>query len=188
MGEVTLLRTLAKKSTLNFGRKRYCTVEQLLLTTNGKTYLMFCYWRLSNISFAEDILDELGITTELRIKKPGTVDQVEFRKRQAVAEGNIGIRALAIENAARYQRARRRVKQAYSKAFELRPSVLQAKNQGHRYGSPASGERMVYSDLKRSKMRKFAKKQFKSHMKKFASKASSSGGKQKQKNDIRPPQ
>jgi hypothetical protein len=66
-----LLRKLTKKSTLKFGKYKDCTVETMLgmeLNVN----LISIYYKLSKITFTDDILDELGITEKFRIKKPST--------------------------------------------------------------------------------------------------------------------
>ena len=66
-----LLRILAKKSTFNFGKYKDCTVEQFI-GMKKQIDLISMYFKLSTISFNEEILLELGITDDYRIKKPGT--------------------------------------------------------------------------------------------------------------------
>jgi hypothetical protein len=71
----TLLRTLARKSVMKFGRYPTDTVENLLkMGKHG--YLRLVYFSCSNISFLDDILDELEITEALRITKPGKDPQM----------------------------------------------------------------------------------------------------------------
>jgi hypothetical protein len=65
------LRILAKKSTLNFGKYKDCTVEKLI-GMRKQIDLTSMYFKLSKISFNEEILEELGITSEFRILKPST--------------------------------------------------------------------------------------------------------------------
>ena len=64
-----LLRKLTKKSTLNFGKFKDYTVEHLF-GMKKQIELTSIYFKLSKITFTDDILDELGITEEYRISKP----------------------------------------------------------------------------------------------------------------------
>lgn len=70
MGQATLLRTLTVKSTMGFGIHKELKVGEVI-NLNKKQYLRWCYYNLSNITFTEDILIQLGITEEYRIEKPG---------------------------------------------------------------------------------------------------------------------
>ena len=75
MSDVTLLRTLTRKSTLKFGKFHDLTVQNVLdsQNMNGRSLLRFYYFNSSKISFIDDLLDELNIPPELRIPKPGNV-------------------------------------------------------------------------------------------------------------------
>jgi hypothetical protein len=64
-----LLRKLTKKSTLNFGKFKDYTVEHLF-GMKKQIELTSIYFKLSTITFTDDILDELGITEEYRMTKP----------------------------------------------------------------------------------------------------------------------
>ena len=66
-----ILRKLTKKSKLNFGTYRENTVEHLI-GMRKQLDLISSYFKLSNITFVDEILDELGITEEFRIEKPST--------------------------------------------------------------------------------------------------------------------
>ncbi len=65
-----VLRKLALKSILNFGKLYDYTVSQVL-TLNKHRYLIWVYYNCSHIDFLDEILDILDITEERRIKKPG---------------------------------------------------------------------------------------------------------------------
>lgn len=65
------LRILTKKSTLNFGTYKDVTVDKLIGMKKQKD-LVSIYFKLSKISFNEEILNELGITGDWVIKKPST--------------------------------------------------------------------------------------------------------------------
>lgn len=75
MSDVTLLRTLTRKSTLKFGKFHDLTVQNVLDYQNmkGRSLLRFYYFNSSKISFVDEVLDELNVPPELRIAKPGNV-------------------------------------------------------------------------------------------------------------------
>lgn len=69
--DIIRLRTMARKSVFEGGTCDNCSVQQMLNLKAWKT-LRWIYYNCSNISFLPDILDEIGITEEWRIAKPGT--------------------------------------------------------------------------------------------------------------------
>jgi len=69
MSSFISLRKLTKKSTLKFGKYKDYTVGHLL-GMKKQIDLISIYFKLSKITFTDDILDELGITEEYRITKP----------------------------------------------------------------------------------------------------------------------
>ena len=67
-----LLRTMTRKSTFSGGQYNGVTVQSVInLGITGKEYVIYSYFQMSMISFADDILLELGITEEFKINKPG---------------------------------------------------------------------------------------------------------------------
>lgn len=70
MTQAILLRTLARKSVLDFGKYKDRSVQQVIDLKNVRM-LRWYYYNCSMISFLPDILDEIGITEEWRINKPG---------------------------------------------------------------------------------------------------------------------
>lgn len=73
----TLLRKLSRKSQLKFGSMADMTVQMAIdLGLNGRTKLVWYYYNSSNITYMDDILEELRITEELRIEKPGKCSRV----------------------------------------------------------------------------------------------------------------
>ena len=71
----TALRKLSRLSVLKFGKYYDITIQNLINYRNVKayTYLTWVYYALAQISFLDDILDELGILPENRIDKPGKI-------------------------------------------------------------------------------------------------------------------
>lgn len=68
---IVLLRRLTKKSKLQFGKHKHMTVNDLL-SVNKHSVLIGIYYGLGNITFSDDVLEELLILEEDRIKKPGS--------------------------------------------------------------------------------------------------------------------
>lgn len=64
-----LLRKLSYKSILQDGKYKNQMVKTIIKVDNR--YLVWVYFSLSKISFIDDILDDLHIPVEFRIKKPG---------------------------------------------------------------------------------------------------------------------
>jgi hypothetical protein len=73
-----LLRKLTKKSTLKFGKYKDYTVEHLIGMKLQKN-LISIYFKLSTITFVDEILDELGITEQYRIEKPSTNTELYYK-------------------------------------------------------------------------------------------------------------
>ena len=75
-----LLRKLTRKSTLRFGKHYDLTVEQVLTIDliAGMKYLRWVYYSCSNITFADELLDYLGIHEKIRISKPSKVSESKF--------------------------------------------------------------------------------------------------------------
>jgi len=73
---IPTLRTLTKKSKLGFGRHKDYTVQNLL-DRRKHLDLVAAYYKLTSINFMEEILLELKIQEEDRVKKPG-VDLIKY--------------------------------------------------------------------------------------------------------------
>lgn len=69
---IVKLRILTRKSIPGFGVMKDLTIQDMLNSCQEKV-LFESYYRLGNISFSQDILDELGITGEYTIQKPGSL-------------------------------------------------------------------------------------------------------------------
>jgi hypothetical protein len=70
--ETTLKRTLTRKSILGFGYKEIRDLSiQMLLDLRKHRMLIDAYFNLQKIDFVDDVLNEIGITEQYRIPKPG---------------------------------------------------------------------------------------------------------------------
>ena len=70
--DVTLLRTLTRKSLLKFGQYQDMMVGNVIKIGQAEIeYLVWIYYNSSKINFTDDILLELKITDEFKIDKPG---------------------------------------------------------------------------------------------------------------------
>ncbi|MBW6481911.1 MAG: hypothetical protein K0B10_02505 [Vicingaceae bacterium] len=93
------LRTLTRKSILGFGYQEIKNIRiQDLLISNKQKELIKIYYGLDKISFLDDILEECGITKEMRIEKPGKI--VDYDKRDELV-------AIAMENVKIYRQKER---------------------------------------------------------------------------------
>lgn len=69
--DVLVLRILTRKSVHGYGYENNRDLSvQMLLDLNRHKVMVSSYFGLDRISYMDDILDELGITKDLRIKKP----------------------------------------------------------------------------------------------------------------------
>ena len=71
MSDAIRLRTMARKSVFNDGKYEGYSVQQVI-DLKAFNYLRWRYYNSSMVSFLPDILDEIGISEEWRIVKPGT--------------------------------------------------------------------------------------------------------------------
>ena len=74
------LRKLTRKSRLGFGYRdiKDITVQDIMIMNKHKE-LIKIYFGLGKINFTDDILDELGISEEMRIPKPGKIVDYDER-------------------------------------------------------------------------------------------------------------
>lgn len=114
---IATLRTLTKKSKLGFGKNKELTVDRII-KLGKELSLISAYYKLSSINFTEDILTELGIKEEFRIKKPSANKDAYYK---------------FLESSYKYQ-----IKDNYGGADKLKrnlkpfsKSQLQAFNHGH---------------------------------------------------------
>ena len=139
-----LLRTLARKSVLDFGKYKDRSVQQIIDLKNYRA-LRWYYYNYSMISFLPDILDEIGITEDMRIPKPGKDPMMceALDKLKDIATAGYRINAYETNNTAELgQIARRKAKLQRRKnakyiTFEREDSKrfskgnMAWKNQGH---------------------------------------------------------
>ena len=78
ISESVLLRTLAKKSKLWFGRYNGLSVQQII-DAQHRTYLRWVYYNFTGITFTEDVLEELTISENRKIKKPGIAPEMHTK-------------------------------------------------------------------------------------------------------------
>ena len=76
-----LKRIMTRKSTIGFGKYKHYTVGHLIEMRCFKA-LISIYYRMNGIWFTDDVLNEIGITEEWRIEKPGKdrAKHIEFLK------------------------------------------------------------------------------------------------------------
>jgi hypothetical protein len=74
------LRKLTRKSRLGFGYRdiKHITIQDIMIMNKHKE-LIKIYFGLGKINFTDDILDELGISDDMRIEKPGKIEDYDKR-------------------------------------------------------------------------------------------------------------
>ena len=82
------MRKLTRKSRLGFGYQdiKNITIQDIMMMNKHKE-LINIYFGLDKITFMDDILDELGITEDMRIEKPGKIidySERDLKVRKAV--------------------------------------------------------------------------------------------------------
>jgi len=89
--EVTNLRILTRKSYMKFGRFADIRVGEVIDNFRKKGYLRWVYFNCSNISFCDDLLDELDIAEPWRIEKPGKNPDMYDNVLDCISPVNISI-------------------------------------------------------------------------------------------------
>lgn len=82
MSDRVLMRTMTRKSILGFGAKEYRELSIGMLIDTGRAWqLIQSYFNLDKINFTDELLNELGITKDIRLKKPSKCDSYDEGKR-----------------------------------------------------------------------------------------------------------
>jgi len=128
---VTLLRTLTEKSQLKFGKYEYLTVREVLNLKHPQ-YIRWCYFNLDKISFIEDILNEVKIPEDYRIKKPGKNSELGEKLDKEVWERGYGLSKHINEIVARKAQKGRLIAHAKRDSLQYTKNAMQRLNHGHR--------------------------------------------------------
>ena len=98
------LRKLTRKSRLGFGYRDIKNINiQDILIMNKHKELIKIYFGLGKINFTDDILEELGISEDMRIKKPGKIEDYEQRDK-VVAKALVTVKARKKEEVAAFRK------------------------------------------------------------------------------------
>ena len=98
------LRKLTRKSRLGFGYRdiKHITIQDILIMNKHKE-LIKIYFGLGKINFTDDILEELGISEDMRIKKPGKIEDYEQRDK-VVEKALVTVKARKKEEVAAFRK------------------------------------------------------------------------------------
>ena len=98
------LRKLTRKSRLGFGYRdiKHITIQDILIMNKHKE-LIKIYFGLGKINFTDDILEELGITEDMKIEKPGKIEDYEERDK-IVAKALVTVKARRKEEIAAFRK------------------------------------------------------------------------------------
>jgi hypothetical protein len=126
--DLPILRTLTRKSNLGFGKYADIPIQQIF-DYKVQTYLRWVYYSFEGITFTDDILDEIPIHKEARIKKPGNNPGM---LKLGYLHGASGLKLCIINKVrknrevAKYMQFKKSTHNQY-----FMKSLLQRKNQGH---------------------------------------------------------
>lgn len=97
------LRKLTRKARLGFGYKdiKNITIQDILIMNKHKE-LIKIYFGLDKITFMDDILEECGISEDMRIEKPGKIRDLEERN-ELVKKALITVKARKKEEVAAFR-------------------------------------------------------------------------------------
>jgi hypothetical protein len=135
--DVLRLRTLTRKSTHKFGYEdnKDLTVQQLLDLKKHKV-IITTYFGLDRINYIDDILDEVGITKDLRLDKPAKLRGKEQNEAVRKAVNNMYENKTEKEIMGASMAARKKSRDYSKKIFSdinrsNRKKSLQSKNHGN---------------------------------------------------------
>jgi len=75
---IPTLRTMTRKSKMDFGKYKEKTVQEMLDLIRTLD-LISAYYKLTSINYQEDILTELKITKQYRIEKPSANKEMYYK-------------------------------------------------------------------------------------------------------------
>tara|TARA_Y100000385_G_scaffold152686_1_gene158447 strand:- start:1047 stop:1433 length:387 start_codon:yes stop_codon:yes gene_type:complete len=112
------LRKLTRKSRLGFGYRdiKHITIQDILIMNKHKE-LIKIYFGLGKINFVDDILEELGISEEMRIEKPGKIEDYELRDK-LVAKALVTVKARRKEEIAAFRKMAQEMRENQKKFDE----------------------------------------------------------------------
>lgn len=128
--DILRLRTLSRKSLLNFGKYADCTVQNLL-DLKKTNYLRWVYYNASMISFLPDILEEIHIPDEYLIEKPGKEPEKHNELTELLSAKMLGITKLKHKSHIRKIKKGKMKHKFIKDSIKYSKSRLQSKNHGH---------------------------------------------------------
>ena len=114
------LRKLTRKSRLGFGYRdiKHITIQDILIMNKHKE-LIKIYFGLGKINFTDDILEELGISEDMRIEKPGKIEDYDKRD-ELVKKALVVVKARRKEEIAAFRKMAQEMRENEKKLKEKR--------------------------------------------------------------------
>lgn len=126
--DIVIFRKLTRKSVLGFGRFADKTVQYLLECQKG--YISWVYYNCPNITFMDDVLEEMGIKGKWVIEKPGTNPKIYEARWRNVMNFKYGSKAGCVIASRRKKKAKAKLRAAID-ATTFSKAEMQAMNHGH---------------------------------------------------------
>lgn len=132
MSDVVLLRKLTRKSLLNFGKFSEYTVQQCI-ELNKQGYLRWVYFNSSNITFMDDILDEIKITENFRILKPSKNIELGDELKKLLIESRSDWVANKVEKKSSKINKNKAIRNEINDSKYFSKNNIRIRNHGNRY-------------------------------------------------------
>jgi O-acetylhomoserine/O-acetylserine sulfhydrylase-like pyridoxal-dependent enzyme len=135
-----LKRVLTRKSILGYGYAEYRDLSVQMILDLGKAHILISsYFGLDKIDFTEDILDELGITSEFRLVKPSKdkeLGKLFYEKKKSVFIEKVS-NLTDLERIKQFSKIKKdekaqMIRNIASKNILSNAEYLRTKNHGHR--------------------------------------------------------
>ena len=109
------LRKLTRKARLGFGYQdiKNITIQDILIMNKHKE-LIKIYFGLDKITFMDDILEECGISEDMRIEKPGKIRDLEKRN-ELVKQALVTVKARKKEEVAAFREMAKEMREELKK-------------------------------------------------------------------------
>jgi hypothetical protein len=146
MGNSILLRKMTYKSVIDKGKYKGYTVEEVLKIS--KIHLLRLYFGYDNLTFVDEILDQLHLRDEDRLTKPGkATKRIEYYlNRNLFMQAKIDVHKAGVEEPERVKTVASSIRKTKEKKYKLgklkefkqkdkvqfSKGSLQRRNQGHK--------------------------------------------------------
>jgi len=128
--DVIRLRTMTEKSVIGFGKYTDLRVQDLLNQRKTRD-LRWIYYNCSLLTFMPNILEEIGVTEEHRIEKPGKNHDLGIELNEAKKKRILGFQKLKNQSHTRRVIKANNASRRFVDHIKYSKGSLVARNHGH---------------------------------------------------------